>query len=177
MCQHPLDYFQFCPHCGNATFVVKDEKSKHCSSCGFVYYLNPSAAVACFVTDDSGRYLFVRRAQEPQKGTLDMAGGFCDLNEDVEQAVRRELKEETGLDANDIKFLFSVPNRYLFSGFQVPTMDFVFLVHVDDLSKAIPADDASEVIILDAAAVCPEKFGLKAIRTSVERYFELTVDK
>lgn len=67
--------------------------------------------------------LVVRRAKDPAKGTLDLPGGFVDLHESAEEAVRREVKEETGLDVKSSRYLFSIPNIYLYSGFEVHTED------------------------------------------------------
>ena len=55
----------------------------------------------------------MRRAKEPAKGTLDLPGGFVDMYETVEDGMRREIKEETGLDVTEIQYLFSSPNVYV----------------------------------------------------------------
>ena len=94
---HPLHQFTYCPKCGARTFVERNEKAKQCTTCGFVYYFNPSSAVACFIRNSKGELLLVRRAKEPAKGTLDLPGGFVDMYESAEDAAHREVKEETGL--------------------------------------------------------------------------------
>ena len=78
---HPLHQFTYCPKCGARTFVERNEKAKQCTTCGFVYYFNPSSAVACFIRNSKGELLLVRRAKEPAKGTLDLPGGFVDMYE------------------------------------------------------------------------------------------------
>ena len=95
--RHPLYQFQFCPVCGAKAFVEHNEKAKKCMACGFVYYFNPSSAVACFIKNAKGELLLVRRGKEPAKGTLDLPGGFVDMFESGEEAARREVREETGL--------------------------------------------------------------------------------
>ena len=77
--RHPLYQFQFCPVCGAKAFVEHNEKAKKCMVCGFVYYFNPSSAVACFIKNAKGELLLVRRGKEPAKGTLDLPGGFVDM--------------------------------------------------------------------------------------------------
>ena len=83
---HPLHQFTYCPKCGARTFVERNEKAKQCTTCGFVYYFNPSSAVACFIRNSKGELLLVRRAKEPAKGTLDLPGGFVDMYESADAA-------------------------------------------------------------------------------------------
>ena len=120
---HPLELFKYCPECGSAEFHVKDEKSKRCSDCGFVYYFNASAATVAFILNAKGELLVCRRAKEPKKGTLDLAGGFIDRFETAEEGVAREVLEETGLEVTETVYQFSLPNTYLYSGFLVHTLD------------------------------------------------------
>ena len=170
MMDHPLHAFQYCPRCGAADFTVDDARSMRCGHCGFVYYLNPSASVACFIRDREGRLLVVRRRCEPAKGTLDLPGGFAELDETLEEALQREVREETGLTLRSFRYLFSLPNRYTFSGFVVHTVDAFFGGEVDSFEGVVVADDASEAIVLALEALCPEQFGLHSIRKAVARY-------
>ncbi|MCR5366080.1 MAG: NUDIX domain-containing protein, partial [Prevotella sp.] len=126
--EHPLEKFKYCPVCGSSHFEVNNFKSKKCQDCGFTYYGNPCSATAAFIVNDKQEMLVVRRAKEPAKGTLDLPGGFVDMGETVEQGMRREIKEETGLDIEEIQYLFSSPNVYLYSGMGVHTLDMDFLV-------------------------------------------------
>ena len=206
--EHPLAQFRFCPKCGSPHFVEHDSKSKQCQDCGFVYYLNPSAATVAFIISGERRVesgekddnkiqnskfkiqncvsslhyplstihqnplslLAVRRAQEPAKGTLDLPGGFSDLFETSEEGVRREVREETGLEVNEVKFLFSLPNQYLYSDFLVHTMDMFYLCHVSDSQHVQAMDDASEALWIPLQDIRPEDFGLKSIRLGVEKF-------
>ena len=45
-----------------------------------------------------GRALLIRRGHEPRKGAWSIPGGKLELGETIVEAVRRELREETGLD-------------------------------------------------------------------------------
>src|ERR1035437_1609857 len=113
---HPLQKFRFCPVCGSAHWEINNFKSKHCADCGFTYYGNPSAAVDCFIQNKEGELLVCRRANDPAKGTLDLPGGFVDLYESAEEALKREIKEELNLDLTNIRFQQSIPNLYEYSG-------------------------------------------------------------
>ena len=82
--------------------------------------------LGCFIRNSKGELLLVRRAKEPAKGTLDLPGGFVDMYESAEDAAHREVKEETGLDIAGCRYLFSIPNLYPYSGFEVHTVDMFF---------------------------------------------------
>ena len=171
--KHPLDKFAYCPVCGSQHFDINNFKSKRCQDCGFTYYANPCSATAAFIVNDKQEMLVVRRAKEPAKGTLDLPGGFVDMYETVEDGMRREIKEETGLDVTDIQYLFSSPNVYEYSGMGVHTLDMDFLVRVHgDVVAVRAADDAAEAFWIPIKDVNPAEFGLDSIRNAVIRFIK-----
>lgn len=169
---HPLEKFRFCPVCGSSNWVENNFKSKRCDDCGFVYYANPCSATAVFILNSRNEMLVVRRAKEPAMGTLDLVGGFVDMYETIEEGMRREIKEETGLDVGEMTYLFSTPNQYLYSGMLVHTLDADFLVRVPDDVKPQAADDAADCLWIAPENVNPADFGLTSIRRAVERFLE-----
>ena len=58
----------------------------------------PIAGVGAVVLDNDQRVLLVRRGQEPLLGEWSIPGGALELGERLEDGVRREVREETGLD-------------------------------------------------------------------------------
>ncbi len=52
-----------------------------------------------------GRVLLIRRGGEPLKGEWSLPGGLVELGEELAEAARRELKEETGLDVEPLEIL------------------------------------------------------------------------
>ena len=170
---HPLDKFSYCPVCGGSHFDVNNFKSKRCQDCGFTYYANPCSATAAFIVNDHQEMLVVRRGKEPAKGTLDLPGGFVDMYETVEDGMRREIKEETGLDVKDIQYLFSSPNVYEYSGMGIHTLDMDFLVRIHGDSVAVTAaDGAAEAFWIPIKDVNPAEFGLASIRNAVIRFIK-----
>lgn len=164
---HPFAQFRFCPKCGSSNFVVHNEKSKECRDCGFVYYFNPSSSVVAVILNSKNELLVCRRAKEPAKGTLDLPGGFSDCFETSEESVVREVEEETGLTVTDTKFLFSLPNTYLYSGFLVHTIDMFFRCEVADCTHLHAMDDVDDLIWTAIENLNPDDFGLLSIRKAI----------
>jgi 8-oxo-dGTP diphosphatase len=61
------------------------------------YPAHPVVAVGAVVVRD-GQALIIKRAHEPRKGEWSLPGGLLELGESLQDAVRREIKEETSLD-------------------------------------------------------------------------------
>jgi 8-oxo-dGTP diphosphatase len=63
--------------------------------------------------NDEFDVLLIQRAQEPYKGLYALPGGFVDIQETLEEAAQRELKEETGLVIPQLTQIqtFSAPDR------------------------------------------------------------------
>lgn len=68
-----------------------------CPVCGFVHYAH-SAVTASAVPEADGRILLARRAHEPFRGSWDTVGGFVGEGEHPLDGLRREVREETGLE-------------------------------------------------------------------------------
>ena len=102
---HPSNVMKFCPVCGNKSFSFNGEKLFICGSCNFNYYINPAPAVAAVIESPDGRIVLVRRKIEPRAGFLDVPGGFVDIMESAEDAVRREIKEEIRVNVGPLRFM------------------------------------------------------------------------
>lgn len=170
--KHPFDQFHYCPECGSNSFVVHNAKSKKCESCDFVYYFNSSAATVALIMNNKGELLVCRRAMEPAKGTLDLPGGFIDMYETAEEGVAREVLEETGLVVQTAAYQFSLPNTYLYSGFEVHTLDLFFLCKVTDTNHIRAMDDVTDSFFVRLSNIRADDFGLASIRKGLARFLE-----
>ena len=167
-----LKEFCYCPKCGSPRFSTIDIRAKKCSDCGFVYYKNAAAAVAAIYFNEKGELLMTRRAFNPACGKLDLPGGFVEFEETAECALQREIKEELGVNIVNSKYLFSAPNRYIFSDYTVFTLDLFYLVTFDS-DEFRPHDDVASVEFVDLKTLDINEVGLNSIKTAVLKVMEL----
>jgi ADP-ribose pyrophosphatase YjhB (NUDIX family) len=92
-----LEDVGFCPRCGNSATVAYP-RSITCPHCGYAAYYNPKPVAAAIPRDERGRVWLLRRAFDPGAGLWTFPGGFVDLGESVEDAARRETREEMEID-------------------------------------------------------------------------------
>jgi 8-oxo-dGTP diphosphatase len=73
----------------------------------------PWIAADCVVFNERGHVLLIRRRNDPFKGQFAFPGGFVELGETVENGATRELKEETGIVADNLRLIgvYSDPAR------------------------------------------------------------------
>ena len=164
--------FTHCPACGSELFVHNNEKSNRCESCGFVFYVNPSAAVAAFILNEAGELLVCKRGKEPAKGTLDLPGGFVDNDETAEEAMAREIGEELNAQVQEARYLFSLPNKYEYSGLTTPTLDLFFACRLHDTTRLKPSDDVADCFFVPLTELNTELFGLKSIQKGVGMFLK-----
>jgi ADP-ribose pyrophosphatase YjhB (NUDIX family) len=84
-----------------------------CSSCDFVFYIDPKIAVGTIIRSSSQQLVLVRRAIEPGYGKWVFPGGYVDRGEPVMVAALREAREETGLEIriDHLINVYSYPGR------------------------------------------------------------------
>ena len=89
---------RFCIACGHALQPrqLEGRERQVCPDCGRVSYENPVPAAAAVVLRGQ-RVLLVRRAIEPRRGCWGLPAGYQEVDETVESAAVREVREETGL--------------------------------------------------------------------------------
>jgi 8-oxo-dGTP diphosphatase len=108
-----------------------------CSECG--QYRNRTIAVDALIVSKS-QILLIKRGSTPEKGKWALPGGHVDFDETLEQAVMREVKEETGLESRSTVFLgsYSNPKRH-----PKQMIAILYLVEVQGMPNA--GSDAVEI--------------------------------
>lgn len=98
---------RFCGRCGAATASIPGERAKRCPACGLITYPRLSPAVIMQVTRDD-RILLARNASF-RGGFYSVLAGFVEPGESLEGTVRRELREEVGIEVEEIRYFGSQP--------------------------------------------------------------------
>lgn len=109
---------QPCPHCGR--------------------YDNRGISIDAVIIKDN-KVLLIKRGVEPFKGYWGTPGGYIEWDESAEDAVRREVREETSMDVEDVKFVAvkTDPHRH-----PKQVIDLIYLVKTSGEPKF--GDDTTE---------------------------------
>ncbi|HYB46033.1 MAG TPA: NAD(+) diphosphatase [Streptosporangiaceae bacterium] len=114
------DTHTHCPLCGSATFPDPAGHSTFCPVDGSEHFPRTDPAVIMLVTDPQDRCLLARNAAWPGR-RVSILAGFVEPGESAEQAVIREVAEETGITVTNVRYLGSQPwpmPRSLMLGFR-----------------------------------------------------------
>ncbi len=120
---------------------------------------NPTPTVDAIIQWNS-QILLVKRKKEPFKGYLVLPGGFVNEGERVEDAAKREIKEETSLDVEfvDILGVYSEPERDP-RGHVMSTVFIGRITRSSDKVYAMAQDDAAAIQWLNLGEVANKKLG------------------
>ncbi len=97
-----------CPRCGALTNLVTGGHSRICPVDGSEHFPRTDPAVITLVTDDGDRALLARNRTWPER-RVSILAGFVEPGESAEQAVVREVAEETGITVGEVRYLGSQP--------------------------------------------------------------------
>jgi len=97
----------FCARCGGGTTSVDGGGRRQCDACGTRHYPSVDPSIIVLV-EHAGRVLLVGRNGGPE-GRRSCVAGFVEPGESVEEAVVREVLEETGVEVGDVEYSYSQP--------------------------------------------------------------------
>lgn len=91
-----------CSRCGGETERLPGEWGKRCAGCGYDHFPHIHPCVIVLVRRP-GEVLLTRKANWPA-GRYSLVAGFLDFGECLEEAVVREVREETGVEVRDVRY-------------------------------------------------------------------------
>lgn len=110
---------RFCGACGAPTTPSPSERSRLCSRCGLPHF--PRLAPAIIVAVEREDELLLARGPQFPPGIFSVLAGFVEPGESVEEAVVREVREESGIEVDQLRWFGSQPWPFphsLMLGFQ-----------------------------------------------------------
>ena len=127
-----------CPRCGHPTTPEQGGWVRRCGHDGSEHYPRTDVAVIMSVTDADDRLLLARGRDWPE-GRFSVLAGFLEPGESLEAAVAREVREEVGLDVEDVTFLGNQPWPFptsLMVGFTARAVGSAIALDSDEIAEA-----------------------------------------
>lgn len=121
---------RYCGKCGSPTQLKADERAIECTTCGHTVYPKISPAIIVAITCND-KILLAHNVNFPPN-LYSLIAGYADVGESLEQTLRREIKEEVGIDVSNIRYYKSQP--WPFSG----SMMIGFIAEADDRQPIQP---------------------------------------
>jgi NAD+ diphosphatase len=130
--------FTHCPRCGSATDPFASGHARRCPVDGSEHFPRVDPAMIVLVTDSDDRCLLARNAMWPER-RVSVLAGFVEAGESAEQAVAREVAEETGITVAAVTYMGSQPwpmPQSLMLGFRAAATRTEITVDADEIAEA-----------------------------------------
>lgn len=101
---------RFCGRCAHPTELHAHERARHCAHCGQLYY--PQISPAVIVAVRRGDEILLARSARFRTQMFSVLAGFVEPGETLEECVRREIREESGIEVQNIRYFASQPWPY-----------------------------------------------------------------
>ena len=128
----------FCAACGAPVRPIHAGNHTECSACGTHHFPRTDPAVIMLV-HDGDRVLLGHSTRFPNSNMYSTLAGFVEPGESLEEAVRREVKEESGIDVGDVRYHSSQPWPFpasLMLGFYAEARSEAITLHDNELLDA-----------------------------------------
>ena len=137
---------QYCPRCAmSLTAVANGGRDRPtCHACGYIFFGEFSIGVGGVVVRDD-KALLIRRGHEPGRGWWQIPGGYAEVDEEVVEAVEREVLEEAGVVArvvDVIAFRHSVGGQGSIGG---PSTNIYIMFRLSPVEDCAPCCDDDEI--------------------------------
>jgi 8-oxo-dGTP diphosphatase len=137
-----LAHWKHCPRCA-AEIQVEGGRAE-CAASGFRAYASSKPTASAVCVDGAGRVLLARRGIDPFAGKWDFPGGFVDEEEHPAECLRRELREEAGLEVEPLELLGLWLDRYEGDGSASTTLNLYWTARILS-GEPVAADDVAEL--------------------------------
>jgi NAD+ diphosphatase len=97
-----------CARCGGQIHSRDGGWRRHCRACGIDAFPRTDPAVIMLITS-GGRCLLALHTRTPAANFYSTLAGYVEPGDDIEHAVRREVKEETGVEVGEVHYVASQP--------------------------------------------------------------------
>ena len=97
----------FCGACGAPMAIMKDIIARKCDNCGTIFYPQQAPAVIMAVT--RGNEILLARSPRFRNSMYSVLAGFVEPGETLEDSVKREVREECGIEIKNIAYFSSQP--------------------------------------------------------------------
>lgn len=164
--------FKVCYHCGSAAIRRLRETAFECDACSRHLFINPVSAVAGILLDPSDRILLIQRAKEPAKGKLSLPGGFLDPGETAEEGLAREVREETGLEIGEVRYVGGFPNQYEYDGTVYLVLDLFFEGRVKSFDDAAALDEVDDIMKVPVSEIDFESLAFPSVKRALRGFCE-----
>ena len=154
---------RYCGCCGGETTHSSTERACICANCGLVAY--PRISPVVIVAVKHGEYLLVTRYKNRPYRHYALVAGFAEIGESLEDTVRREVFEETGVHVKNIRYYKSQP-----WGFSSSLLSGFFCELDGDPAIVVDENELSEAIWLHRDEIPPEINDIALTAEMIEKF-------
>lgn len=179
--KHYFEEFQYCPKCGqkyDSEDFYSEDTFFACKMCGFKFFQNSKPAVAVIIPNakNKSEILLAQRAIDPNKGMLDLPGGFLKYAENPMEGAIREVKEELNMDIKIEELFFIANANYLYQGVYNNVVSIFFIAQsITSMPANINKEENFKCDFYNLADIVshPEKIAFGADLEALKKYAEI----